>query len=152
MSLDVYIIYQEPKKVQKYAGINQSACGSTVAIYPKDTIITETEWHANITHNMGKMADHIPTHYKIGDETYESDLYSLVWKPEEIGIGNICNNTDVLVQALQIGISYMVAHRDELLKYNPKNGWGDYDSFLTWLIDYWRACLDNPNCKIETSR
>lgn len=109
------------------------------------------EWSANITHEMGEMAQHIPVYYKFTDnEEYENDLYHLVWRPEEVGFG--CNNTDIVAQALQSGISYMVAHRDELLQYNPSNGWGDYDSFLIWLIKYWKACLDNPDCKIEVDR
>lgn len=110
------------------------------------------EWWSNITHNMGDMAEHIPVYYQIQEETYDNDLYTLVWRPEEIGDGEICCNTNVLRQALQSGIAYMVAHREELLQYNPENGWGNYDSFLDWLINYWRACLENPNCKIEISR
>lgn len=128
------------------------ACGSTMAIYPEDTEVTESEWSANITHNMGEMASHIPVTYKIDKEVYSETLYMLVWRPEEVGIGNICNNTDTVGQALQSGIPYMIAHRKELLQYNPDNGWGDYDSFLEWLIAYWRACLEHPDCEIEVWR
>lgn len=152
MSLDVYIKYKKPKKVLMKKGINSMACGSTVAIYNKDTEIEETEWHANITHNMGEMAQHVPTYYTIDGEVYGSSLYYIIWRPEEIGSGNICNNTDVVAQGITHGISYMMEHREELLLYNPDNGWGSYDAFLPWLMDYWKACVENPNCIIETSR
>lgn len=152
MSLDVYIKYKKPKMVTYRKGINTAACGSTVAIYPNDTVKEKEYWSANVTHNMGEMARHIPVRYRVDGEWYENDLYHLVWRPEEVGVSNVCNNTNTLADALQSGISYMVEHREELLQYNPDNGWGSYDSFLEWLINYWRACLENPNCEIEISR
>ena len=152
MSLDVYIKYKQPKKRTVKKGMDGVACGSTIAVYPEDIEVEETEWHSNITHNMAEMAMHIPVSYQVDGETYENDLYYLVWRPEEVGIGNVCNNTITVAGALQTGITYMISHREELLKYNPNNGWGDYDSFLEWLLSYWRACLENPECKIEVSR
>ena len=152
MSLDVYIKYKQPKKRTIKKGMDGVACGSTIAVYPEDIEIEETEWHANITNNMAEMAMHIPVSYQVDGETYENDLYYLVWRPEEVGIGNVCNNTVTVAGALQTGITYMISHREELLQYNPNNDWGDYDSFLEWLLSYWRACLENPECKIKVSR
>lgn len=152
MSLDVYINYKKPKKRVIKRGLDGIACGSNIAIYNEDTEVTEEYWSANITHNMCNMANHIPVSYTINNEEYENNLYMLVWRPEEVGIGNVCNNTDVVAQALQSGISYMILHREELLQYNPSNNWGSYDSFLPWLIEYWNKCLENPDCLIECSR
>lgn len=152
MSLDIHIHYKTPKHRTIKAGADGTPCGSTIAIYNQDTEVTETYWHANITHNMGRMADHIPVHYTIDGEEYSNTLYELVWRPEEVGTGNICNNTDIVSQALESGIAYMVTHRNDLLPYNPSNGWGSYDSFLQWLITYWQACLNNPDCQITPSR
>ena len=152
MSLDVTIVYKEPKTRHIGAGFDVEPCGSNMAYYDKDTDITESEWSANVTHNMGLMARNIPVQYSIEGETYEESLYSLVWEPEEVGIGNICNNTNIVKQALQSGISYMISHRDDLIQYNPSNGWGSYESFLKWLIDYWNACIENPDCRIEVWR
>ena len=152
MSLDVYIKYKQPKKRTINRGLDGVACGSTMAVYYEDTVVEETEWNANITHNMNKMAMKIPVSYQVEGETYENNLYYLVWRPEEVGIGNVCNNTDIVAEALQTGLAYMISHREELLQYNPDNGWGDYDSFLEWLINYWRACLNNPGCEIKVSR
>ena len=152
MSLDVYIKYKNPKKRIINGGLDGVACGSTLAYYDTPGEVEETEWHANITHNMNEMAMHIPVSYQVERETYENDLYHLVWRPEEVGVGNVCNNTNIVAEALQTGLSYMISHREELMQYNPDNGWGDYDSFLEWLLSYWRACLENPECKIEVSR
>lgn len=152
MSLDVYIKYKQPKKRLIKRGFDGTACGSTIAMYEKDTEVEETKWHANITHNMGEMASHVPTHYTIDGEVYNSDLYMILWRPEEIGTGNICNNTDVVAQGILHGMAYMMEHRNELLQYNPDNGWGSYDAFLPWLMDYWKACVENPGCEIQTWR
>ena len=147
MSLDIYIKYKHPKKRIIKKGLDVVDYENTIAVNNEGT-----GWHANITHNMNEMADHIPVSYQVEGETYENTLYQLVWRPEEVGIGNVCNNTDTVAEALQTGLAYMITHREELLHYNPSNGWGDYYGFLEWLIDYWKACLDNPGCEIEVSR
>lgn len=46
----------------------------------------------------------------------------------------------------------MISKRKSLLRYEPENGWGSYDSFLKFLIEYKEACEDNPGCVIEASR
>ena len=54
MSLDVTIIYKKPKMVKYNA--THAACASTFMIVPDDIATEETEWSANITHNMSRMA------------------------------------------------------------------------------------------------
>ena len=44
-----------------------------------------------------------------------------------------------------------VENRKKLLPFNPANGWGSYDGFVSWLIKYKEACEDNPGCKIKAS-
>ena len=58
MSLDVTIIYKKPKMVKYNA--THAACGSTFMIVPDDVPTEETEWSANITHNMSRMALQVP--------------------------------------------------------------------------------------------
>ena len=45
----------------------------------------------------------------------------------------------------------MVENRKKLLPFNPANGWGSYDGFVSWLIKYKEACEDNTDCKIKAS-
>ena len=40
--------------------------------------------------------------------------------------------------------NYMVLHRDELIKLNPPNGWGDFDGALDFINDLIHASLRNP--------
>ena len=63
MSLDVTIIYKKPKMVKYNA--THAACGSTFMIVPDDVPIEETEWSANITHNMSRMALQVPICVKL---------------------------------------------------------------------------------------
>lgn len=41
MSLDVYIKYKQPKKRLIKGGFDDAACGSTIAMYDKDTLNLE---------------------------------------------------------------------------------------------------------------
>lgn len=50
------------------------------------------------------------------------------------------------------GICIMISKRKSLLRYEPENGWGSYDSFLKFLIKYKEACEDHPGYIIEASR
>lgn len=98
-------------------------------------------WSANITHNLCKMARQIP----VGS----TSLYMVVWRPEEIFKST---TTNVMLIFLVKGINYMISHRKELLPFEPDNGWGTYDVFLKFLLDYKNACEDNPDCLIEVCR
>ena len=62
MSLDVTIIYKKPKMVKYNA--THAACGSTFMIVPDDVATEETEWSANITHNLSRMALQVPIFVK----------------------------------------------------------------------------------------
>ena len=84
MSLYVTIIYKKPKMVQYNA--THSACGSTIMIVPDDVATEETEWWANITHNMSRMALQVPICIKYRNKEYKGTLYDYVWEPGENGI------------------------------------------------------------------
>lgn len=103
----------------------------------------DREWVANITHNMNKMAQRI-----FVSENKET-LYDSVWRPEEL-YREIYTNE--MKNVLTKGICIMISKRKSLLRYEPKNGWGSYDSFLKFLIEYKEACEDNPGYIIEVSR
>ena len=79
MSLDVTIIYKKPKMVKYNA--THAACGSTFMIVPDDAPTEETEWSANITHNMSRMALQVPICVKYRNKEYKGTLYDYVWEP-----------------------------------------------------------------------
>lgn len=128
MSLDVYLRHRNKEQTDRY---DQSA----------------DVWWANITHNMNKMADAIPV--STNDDRMEATLYDYVWRPEE---QREKVDSIVMLRVLTEGINYMISHRKELLRFNPGNGWGSYDSFLKWLINYKEACEDHPGCDVYVSR
>ena len=94
-------------------------------------------------YNMNKMAQ------KIFVSENKETLYDYVWRPEELGREI---DTKEMVKILTKGIYIMISKRKSLLRYEPENGWGSYDSFLKFLIEYKEACEDNPGCVIEASR
>ncbi len=150
MSLDVCIKFKERKMVNYNK--THVACGSTLEVHGDKEEFYQSTWCGNITHNIGEMAEHIPVRYM--DErrgiSYKGTLYEAVWRGDEIGKEML--NTDTMTDILTHGINYMIANRKDLIRYNPENGWGDYDSFLSWLIKYKEMCEDNPDCEIEISR
>ena len=113
MSLDVTITYKKPKMVKYNA--THAACGSTFMIAPDDVPTEETEWSANITHNMSKMALQVPICVKYRNKEYKGTLYDYVWEPGENG--NI--TTSIMSKILAQGIAYMVENRKKLLPFNP---------------------------------
>lgn len=124
MSLDLYIKSKTPvhkrgtgvyirengknRKLKTVAEVKEffpEADLSDIKMYEYET---EDLWHENITHNMGKMADHVP----IGERT----LYDYLWEPDEIGFTCV---TAEYVQCVFTGLLYLKAHKEELLQYLP---------------------------------
>ena len=89
----------------------------------------------NITHNLGEMAD-------------KAGLYQCLWRPDELGITKAVN----LVELLNKGLSELKSRPKYYRKFNPDNGWGDYDGLVEFVEEYIIACVDNPDATISTSR
>lgn len=141
MSLDVIIHSQKLKQSNYY--LEHPYSYSYLTDRDKEAYYEESDWSANITHNLTEMADHIP----INDE--ETTLYYVCWRPEEIGIKTVSDVLPLLIQ----GIHYMIDHRKELIQYESPNGWGTYNGFMKFLLNYKQACEDNDsNCLISANR
>ena len=97
----------------------------------------------NITHNMNIMAEHVPL-------SNGSTLYQLLWHGEEIDppIETASQMTDLLAE----GLKYLAHHKEDLLQYNPSNGWGNYNSLLTFTSECLLASIKFPNDKVYFSR
>ena len=113
MSLDVYLEDNFCK-----------SCGRSDEVYS-----------ANITHNLGKMAD-------------EGGIYGIVWRPEENGI----ETAGQLIKTLESAIQVMHQDRPRFEQHNASNGWGLYENFLPWLERLLKACKKYPNAKYTASR
>ena len=90
---------------------------------------------ANITHNLGKMAD-------------AAGIYKALWRPEEIGI----TKASQLVKPLTDGVHTLVEQPTHFKQFNSMNGWGMYEHFVPFVAEYLEACRNNPDADIRVSR
>lgn len=97
--------------------------------------INNIVYHGNITHNLSKMAK-------------EADLYEYLWRPDEHGI----KKAGELILALVLGIKTLASNPEKFKEFNPSNGWGDYDGFLQFVVEYFHACSKYPEANVSVSR
>lgn len=149
MSLDVTLITDKPVK-RKGTGIFARRKGATVEltateakrIYP-DAKIRERKYTtcevftANITHNLADMA------MQVGPRFYQA-----LWRPEEMQAEIAMD----LIETINAGIQWMEANPERYKKFNPANGWGDFDQLLAFAKEYEEACRKYPTARIEVSR
>ena len=89
----------------------------------------------NATHNLTKMAA-------------EALLYRPLWRPDESGIENAAD----LIPVLENGIERMESDPAHFRTFNPENGWGDYDGFLSVLRLLLDGCRHHPSASVYASR
>lgn len=90
---------------------------------------------ANITHNLGKMAE-------------AAGIYYVCWRPDEVD----CKYAKDIVRFLEAGLEDMKARPEFYKQFDVENGWGTYDDFLPWVERYLAACKACPDAEIEVSR
>lgn len=90
---------------------------------------------ANITHNLGRMAD-------------EAGLYTCLWRPEKCGITTAAD----LIGPLTCGLGLLRNDPQTFKTLNPPNGWGDYDGLVRFVEDYLAACIAYPEAEVSVSR
>ena len=105
--------------------------GLSIILYENDDIL----YHGNITHNLGLMAN-------------KANIYTLVWRPEEIGI----QKAKDIIQPLYEGLIDLQIRPNYYSKFNANNGWGMYKDFVIFVKDYLRACRSYPETDIFISR
>ena len=89
----------------------------------------------NITHNLNVMAT-------------AAGIYKELWRPDEINI----THAHQLIEPLTTGLSKLILGKEMFLQYNPSNGWGSYDTLVTFVREYLEACKLYPYAQIEVSR
>lgn len=120
MSLDVYL--EGPPTTRE---CDCPRCGNQ-----HTTEVKEVLYENNITHNLGKMAR-------------EAGLYEVLWDPDEGSIA--CN----LIPKLKAGLELLKSDPEKFKKLNPPNGWGTYESLVSFVGSYLRACEENPSAKVS---
>lgn len=90
-------------------------------------------YEANYTHNIVPMAE-------------EAGLYEALWHPGEAGIKKAAQ----LIPIIEAGLHALRSDPEKFEKLNPKNGWGGYDTFLPWLDNLLRACMETPLASVRS--
>lgn len=152
MSLDVYLDADVPPLAPTGgSGIFIRRNGQTVEMtrdewgraFPcQDPVVVTAEcdvntrvYSANITHNLGKMAD-------------AAGIYQHLWRPEELGIKTAAE----LIEPLQAGLDRLRDDPEAFKKHNAPNGWGLYEHFVPFVEKYLAACREHPNAVVSTWR
>ena len=94
-----------------------------------------TIYRSNITHNLGDMAR-------------VAGLYDYLWHPEDHEITKAAQ----LIQPLREGLERLRNKPDFFERFNPKNGWGTYKSFVQFVELYLKACQEDPDAAVKVSR
>jgi hypothetical protein len=89
----------------------------------------------NITHNLGRMAQ-------------EAGIYKCLWRPEEIDI----THANQMIYLLENGVALLATEKDRFEKFNSPNGWGMWEHFVPFCMDYLQACRNYPEAQVEVSR
>jgi len=96
--------------------------------------------HGNITHNLGKMASEV--------KVLDSTLYQYLWRPDELYL----YYAEDLVEPLSIGLLELLDNPKKYKKFNPENGWGDYEGLVRFTRELLEASKLHPAAYIEVSR
>jgi hypothetical protein len=150
MSLDIYLTLKGVQDLPEREAIFIRENGQVREIsreewskrYPDRDPVTvqlpsddETVFDYNITHNLGEMAD-------------AACIYYHLWRPDEIGI----TKADQLIEPLRAGLALLRSNPEIFKKYNPENGWGDYEGFVRFVEAYLEACKQYPEAEVRASR
>lgn len=95
----------------------------------------KTVFEGNITHNLVKMAGY-------------AGVYKACWHPEDLGFKKASD----LISYLESGLTFLKMYPELFQKYNPANGWGNYDNLVSFLNHYLIACKNFPKARIYVSR
>lgn len=150
MSLDVYLSVAGVKRPKKAGRIFIRWNGQTREISRatwdelnpgvepvtvNDAEESDRVYHANITHNLIDMAE-------------AADLYKPLWRPDEIGLAK----AHQLVEPLTQGLAKLRAEPDTFRVFNPANGWGNCEIFVSFVERYLEACRAYPDADVSVWR
>jgi hypothetical protein len=119
------------------------------------TVENEEVYWANITHNLGKMADEAGIYealwrpYQLRDDFKEFELYA----DDEYEFEEKCIiKASDIIEVLEKGLADLKARPKHFEKFNSSNGWGMYHNFVPFVERYLDACKENPECIVKVDR
>lgn len=115
----------------------------------------ESLYHANITHNLGKMAD-------------AAGLYEALWRPHRLKPGYNIPEDDYdaeyefeeantvraheIIEIIEKGLEDMKTRPKYYEKFNSPNRWGLYKNFVPWIEKYLAALKEFPEAQVVCDR
>lgn len=115
----------------------------------------EEVYSANITHNLGKMAE-------------AAGIYEALWRPYQLKPGYDIpeDNYDAeyeyeeanpvraheIIEIVEKGLEDMKAKPKHYEKFNSPNGWGMYHNFVPWIEEYLKALKEFPEAQVVCDR
>jgi hypothetical protein len=115
----------------------------------------EELYSANITHNLGEMAD-------------KAGIYEALWRPHRLReVYDISEDDHFaereyedsvtilakdIIPYLEKGLEKLISKPDYYEKFNSPNGWGMYEHFVPFVQDYLTACKHFPESIVNVSR
>lgn len=170
MSLDVYLISNETF-FKRSSGIFVRENGVTKEITEKEwnernpgrepvKIIqndheTNELYSANITHNLGVMAN-------------KAGIYEALWRPHRLKVDynipeddydseykfetNSVTKASEIIPILEDGLNNLKEKPDFFKQFNASNGWGLYENFVPFVENYLNACREYPDAIVQVSR
>lgn len=115
----------------------------------------EEVYSANITHNLGNMAD-------------EAGLYEALWRPHRLKPGYDIPEDDhkaeweyednnpvrahEIIEIIEKGLADMKARPKHYEKFNSPNGWGMYEHFVPFIEKYLAALKEFPEAQVVCDR
>lgn len=100
-------------------------------------------YSANITHNLAKMAGEVKLKKGL-------TLYNVLWRPDECDPP--LTKASEIADLLDDGYWVLLSDPDYFKQFNPKNGWGSYDSLVKFVDEYRSNCFQNPDADIGVCR
>ena len=151
MSLDVYLtvegvstLHLEPQIFIREGGQNKQITraewderhpGREPVTFPTGIDDSGTVYTANITHNLGTMAD-------------KAGINCHLWQPEKIGM----TKARQLIKPLEAGLTRLKSNPHFFRQFNPENGWGTYEGLVQFVEGYLEACKQYPQADVSVSR
>jgi predicted phage-related endonuclease len=87
----------------------------------------------NITNNLTGMAK-------------EAGIYEALWRPDENGY----TKANHILPILEEGLKKLKKNPEYYKKFNPPNGWGDYEGFVNFVENVLDECKRNPDADISS--
>ena len=109
-----------------------------------DLMVTQptSVYSGNITHNLGAMAGAV-------ELSNGMTLYDVLWRPDEQeGLKYAKDISNLLDE----GYNILLADHQRLMRFEPENGWGNYEGLCNFVYKYRNACWDNPDAELSISR